>query len=235
MSSLTESRRESRFNDSIGDTLSTRCYNGVLGFAVLYGLIANYLICLNPYVKTLYTDHVVAFVIVYFILCLSGSFISARSHNWLISFMGYNMICLPIGVLVSALVSVYDGVSSDVVSQAFLMTCMITAVMVAASIAFPKFFAGLGRVLFWCLVGIIVCERVCLLFNIHQYATTWIAVVLFSLYIGYDYNRAQQYSKNLDNAIDSAIDIYLDIINLFIRLVEILGNGKHSQDGPEEE
>jgi FtsH-binding integral membrane protein len=41
--------------------------------------------------------------------------------------------------------------------------------------------------------------------------------------MGFDWYRAQAYPKTVDNAIDSAVDLYLDIINLFIRLLEIFG------------
>jgi FtsH-binding integral membrane protein len=53
---------------------------------------------------------------------------------------------------------------------------------------------------------------------------TWIGAAIFALYIGYDYWRAQQFPKTLDNAIDCSLDIYLDIINLFIRILRILGS-----------
>ena len=32
------------------------------------------------------------------------------------------------------------------------------------------------------------------------------------------------YPKTLDNAVDSALDIYLDVINLFLRILRILGS-----------
>ena len=51
----------------------------------------------------------------------------------------------------------------------------------------------------------------------------WIAAGLFSLYIGYDVYRSQQFAKTVDNAVDCALDIYLDIANLFIRLLSIMG------------
>ena len=47
--------------------------------------------------------------------------------------------------------------------------------------------------------------------------------VIFALYIGYDWVKAQQYVHTLDNAVDSALDIYMDIINLFLRVLMILG------------
>ena len=49
------------------------------------------------------------------------------------------------------------------------------------------------------------------------------------MYIAYDVWRSQQFPPTMDNAIDSALDIYLDIINLFIDLLEIFGN-KSSKD-----
>ena len=45
---------------------------------------------------------------------------------------------------------------------------------------------------------------------------------VFSLYIGFDVWRSQQFPKTVDNAVDCALDIYLDLANLFIRLLSIL-------------
>ena len=51
-------------------------------------------------------------------------------------------------------------------------------------------------------------------------------VTIFSLYIGYDWSRACSYEPTLDNAIDSACDLYLDIINVFLALLRILNRGR---------
>ena len=47
-------------------------------------------------------------------------------------------------------------------------------------------------------------------------------VLIFSGYIGYDWARANRLPKTLDNAIDSAAALYLDIINLFLRLLRLM-------------
>ena len=52
----------------------------------------------------------------------------------------------------------------------------------------------------------------------------YVVALLFAGYIGYDWSKAQQYPKTIDNAIDSAADIFVDIIGLFIRLLAIFGN-----------
>ena len=56
--------------------------------------------------------------------------------------------------------------------------------------------------------------------------TLILGAYIFSLYIGFDWSRAQVMSKTLDNAVDAAVQIYLDIINLFIRLLKIMGKKK---------
>lgn len=50
----------------------------------------------------------------------------------------------------------------------------------------------------------------------------YVVVLVFSGYIGYDWSKAQQFPRNLDNAIDSAADIYVDIVNIFMRILSIL-------------
>jgi FtsH-binding integral membrane protein len=47
--------------------------------------------------------------------------------------------------------------------------------------------------------------------------------LIFCGYIGLDWHRAQQFPKTLNNAVDSAADIYLDVVNLFVRILSITG------------
>jgi FtsH-binding integral membrane protein len=56
----------------------------------------------------------------------------------------------------------------------------------------------------------------------------YIAAGIFSLYIGYDMYRASVIERNIDNAVDVALSLYLDIINLFLEILKILGKNKSS-------
>ena len=51
----------------------------------------------------------------------------------------------------------------------------------------------------------------------------YVIVIIFSGFVGYDWAKAQAYPKNTVNAIASASDIYVDVVNIFIRLLSILG------------
>ena len=74
-------------------------------------------------------------------------------------------------------------------------------------------------------IGIVV-ELIAMLLGYRGTFFDWVFVLLFSLYTAYDWVKAQAYPKTFDNAVDSAIDIYLDIINLFLRLLSIISKKK---------
>ena len=58
----------------------------------------------------------------------------------------------------------------------------------------------------------------------------YFGVVLFTLYLIYDFNRLEKAIARGDDswstAIDIAVNIYLDLINLFIDLLEILASSE---------
>lgn len=218
LSSLSD--KQARMFQTSGDRMvSRRAYNFTIGAVILYGVIINVLTCwyLAPAIMAI---NPIALLIGYFVLVFAGSYITYRSNSPAISFLGYNLVCLPLGAVITVCV---QGYSTTVVAQAFMLTAVITGVMMIAATAFPGTFAGMGRMLFIGLIGIIIANIVCMIFAIQTTIISWIAAVLFSLYIGYDWVRAQQYVPTLDHAVDSALDIYIDIVNLFLQLLAIFG------------
>ncbi len=206
----------------IGD----RAYNAIMLGVLLWGLLVNYLLCL--YVgDALRAVNPLVFLLGYMICAFVGIRIAARSQKPLISFLGYNLVVVPFGLVISVMVEAYGGIHSTVVRDAFVYTMLITGGMGAIVMIVPAFFEKLGGALLGCLAGLVICELVLLLFRVQQSVTDWVAAGLFSLYIGYDIYRSQQFAKTLDNAVDCALDIYLDVANLFIRLIEILGRKKN--------
>lgn len=204
--------------------LNVRVYNLVMGLTILYGLIVNLILCVLIPDITVYINPMM-FLILYFVCAFSGIAIANKSSNPLVSFIGYNMVVVPIGLVVSMSIQEYGGLSSDIVLYAFMYTLIITGIMVTASTIWPNFFQTLGRFLFLSLVSIIIMS-IFELFLGEFILISWFAAVIFSLYIGYDFLKAQELDYTIDNAIDSAVSIYLDIINLFLRILRILGNSR---------
>ena len=134
------------------------------------------------------------------------------------------MIVVPLGLVISTVVEVYGGVDSQIVTTAFLITMCVTAAMTLFAIGMPELVSTIGGVLFPCLIGLIVAEIVMLLLGYSNDIFSWIAAGLFSLYIAYDVYRSQRFPKTMDNAVDCAVDIYLDIANLFLRILRLLSS-----------
>ncbi len=201
--------------------IGERAYNAVMLGVLVWGLLVNVLLCFTVgdvyrYIKP------VPFLILYIVCAIAGILIAGRSHRPLVSFLGYNLVVIPFGLVISAMVEAYGGTDSRLVADAFLYTLFISLGMAGAALAFPNLFAKLGGALLGTLLGLVICELLLLVFRVPQNVTDWVAAGLFSLYIGYDVYRSQQFARTVDNAVDCALDIYLDIANLFLRLLRLL-------------
>lgn len=227
MVNISKERREQRLLEISGVMMDRRRYNMVLCGIMLYGLIANLIIC-TYFGDAAATMNSLSFLIGYFICALIGCMMSAFFTNPLINFIGYNLVVLPSGFVVSMTVQEYGGLGSEVVIQAFLITLCITATMTLLAVALPEFCSKLGGILFASLLGLIIAEIILMILGRQNIATSWIGAAIFSLYIAYDVWRSQKFPPTLSNAIDSALDIYLDIVNLFLELLEIFG--KYGED-----
>lgn len=206
--------------------VSARVYNLVLCATVLYGLVVNALLCRADVILFVFSRiSYRGFLVVYLICAFAGVFISHRSKNALISFLGYNLIVVPVGLLVAATV-IMGGYSYSVVGHAFVTTAGVTVIMTTAGVLFPQFFEKIGSVLFFGLLGVLLTAILSRFIPGISMGVTMVSAGLFSLYIGFDVYRSQQFPRTIDNAVDCAVDIYLDIINLFLRILAILSDSK---------
>lgn len=207
-------------------TISTSLYNFVLGGTIAYGLLMNAMIvwfCQDAIIDFVVSSKVGYWTLLigYFVLGFIGVIMAQKSKSALISFIGYNLLVLPLGAILALYVSVFPPM---LVAKAMLLTGFITLFMMGIGSAFPQFFARLGTTLVIALIATLLVEVLSVfIFGYSGTLFDYIFVLIFSLYIGYDFSRSQAYAKTLDNAVDSAVDIYLDIVNLFIRILAILG------------
>lgn len=220
---MIEERRYLRADDV---EISERAYNLIIGAVLFWGFALNYLMV------TLFGQQIIAmvagmgvlpFLIGYFVMVIVGSIMIGKGGA-VMSFIGYNLIALPVGVVVCACV---DGIPTSTVQTAVLVTAIVTlSFMILATIA-PGFFLSLGRMLGFSLLATLVAELVTILiFRRYSGVYEWLFTAIFSLYIGYDWARANSCARTVDNAVDMAASLYLDIINLFLRILEIMSRKK---------
>lgn len=221
---LTKEEFEKRKVLREGETaISDRAFNLVLGGVLLWGFLLNYLmvVLLEPTILA-YSQkvHPAILIIGYLALVFGGSAQIARPDP-LTSFIGFNLIAAPIGVILCLVLPNY---AVETVRTAILYTAVTTVSMMALGALYPKFFLKLGRVLGFALLSSLVINLVGgLIFRRSFEIMQWVGVAIFSLYIGYDWARANTCARTLNNAVDLAANLYLDIINLFLRILSILG------------
>lgn len=225
---LGKKNREARIREAVDPSaiISTRAYNGVICGVLLWGLLVNWLLCkyVGSYTNLFPNMSPIAFIIGYVVVAIIGVVIANKAQSPAMTFVGFNLVVVPFGLVISTLVETYvTKGQTDVVTLAFLYTLLIAVAMLATVIMFPQLFEKIGGALGAVLIGLVLCEIMLLIFGVNQQVTCWIASALFSLYLGYDIYRSQQYPKTVKNAMASALDIYMDLANLFIRLLEILG------------
>jgi FtsH-binding integral membrane protein len=218
-----QTRKQDRIESGYADQISSRTYNAIMCGTLLWGFLANVLMVAflaAPVMNLAMRVGPLWLFVGYIVLALVGIMMSARSSSPVVSFIGFNLLVLPMGVMLCLLV---PGLPVAVVTKALLLTGIVTATMVLLGIVQPNLFLSMGRTLFIAFIAAFIAELVAtFLFHYNGTAFDWIFVILFSGYIGYDVAKAQIYPKTVDFAIDCALDIYIDIIGLFIRLLSLL-------------
>jgi FtsH-binding integral membrane protein len=205
-------------------SLSAHAFYVAMTLSLLWGLGLTAVVAHQSILQG-FVPSVASIILLGLVVPIIGIVISVKSDNPIISFIGYNMIVVPFGVILGPTVNHY---SPDVVRDAFMMTGGITLLMGGAAVCFPSAFKNLGTPLFFALFGLVI-VRILQIFIPALAGLTWIDYVaagIFSLYIGYDMYRASVVEKTVDNAVDISIELYLDIINLFLTILRILGAKK---------
>jgi FtsH-binding integral membrane protein len=211
--------------------ISPQAYNLVIGGVLLYGFVIN---CLLVYfckdaAFSIINGNPILFYVGYAVLILLGSFMVHGSSNPSISFIGYNFFVLPLGLILSYIINIYNAAGyASVVTAAFGITAIVTFVMMVVSSMFPTVFLSMGRTLGITLLVTVLVELVMMLFGASLAIFDYIVVLIFCGYVGYDWARANACAKTIDNAVDSAAELYVDIVNLFVRILSILSRSNRN-------
>lgn len=203
-----------------GGEMSLAAYNALIGIVLLFGFAANY------FMVKYCTDYFMGWsnlklTVIYFILVIVGIILSSASRNAFVSFIGYCMVVVPVGMILCRDIVFFKP---ELVSNAILLTGGIVLVMLIASTLFPRIFCSIGGGLAFALFAALAVELVLMI--IGKGVPTLISgifAVVFSLYIGYDWARAHEQYRSADAAVDACVSLYLDIVNVFMELLYLLG------------
>ena len=205
--------------------LDAKTYNLAITGCLFWGFLINFLICryLTPF---FYNMNYLLFIVGYFVCAFAGIHVIRKSTTALPAFLGYNLLVLPVGGVLSVFLV---GYSTTIVQYAFLATALVTLIMGVMSYIYPQSFLSMGRALGISLIAVIVVELIMtLIFRSSITVIDYIVAVIFSLFIGYGMAKSQRMEHTYVSAIGCAAELYLDIINVFMRVVSIMGRGSRN-------
>jgi FtsH-binding integral membrane protein len=207
--------------NSVGARISANVYNLVIGLVLSWGFLVNWLMVKSIPLEAIQSVNLWVFIIGYLAACFFGIYLFTKSDSPLVSFIGYNFVVIPFGLMINIVVAQYEPA---LVLAAIRVTGMVTVVMMILGTIFPKFFQKISGALTIALLVVIVVEAIeVFVFKVHHGIIDWVVAAIFCGYIGYDWGRANRIPRTVDNAIDSAASLYMDIINLFLRILRIMG------------
>lgn len=208
------------------DTIGTRLYALVLGMSLTW---AVFLVAAGARVSYdwRYSFGLVLFT---FICSIGGIVIFSASQKALMSLFGVSILSFFMGLSIGPIIAYYQV---EVVIYALALTFFVTAGMVLLGILLPNLIMKMTGILFVGLLVLLVGYFAASLFALFGIASTvvfagldWLAVLIFSLYIWWDWARAMKLPKTVDNAIDASGALIVDIVNLFLTLLRIVARSQ---------
>lgn len=164
------------------------------------------------------------------VVSIAGTFVFNSSENPLVSLIGYAMVAGPFGLLLGPVIAEYTPAS---VLKVFIITTAMVVILGLVGAVIPESLESWGS---WLLGGLLILILGYFLVPLAGFfganvggAMTildWVGVALFGALVVFDLNRAMRLPRTLDNSIDCAAAVFMDFINIFIRLLSIMGKAR---------
>ena len=161
------------------------------------------------------------------VLVFAGTFLSV-TEVFPVAMLGYALITFPFGLMLGPVVATYTKAS---IINVLGITSILSIGLSGVGIIYPKSLRSWGIVLFAGLLLLILGQFGLILLSAFGVPVgpalsffDWIGIILFSGFIIYDMNQAIRSERTVMSSLGFAVALYLDILNLFIRLLSVFGN-----------
>jgi FtsH-binding integral membrane protein len=162
-------------------------------------------------------------VIVVLAAGFAGIVIADRSDKPWQSALGFLLVAGPMGLLIGPMLAQYP---TDLVLSIGIQTTVLVVILGFIGALIPKDLSGWGNWLLGALIILIVGSLAMPMLSLvgvsvedGYYWWNWIGVFVFGFMVIYELNKAMRVPFTVDNAIDCSIGIFLDWLNLFLRLL----------------
>ena len=144
-----------------------------------------------------------------------------KREGYGVTLAGYALLVCSIGFTTGMVLPFYSLPS---IANAFVGTFIISALFTLLGTSFPTFFARIQGIAVTALIALIVAGIAGSLMGFAMAWYDYAVILVFCGFIGYDTYRAQQCEPTVKMAILNAAEIWLDLVNIFIHLLQIVGD-----------
>lgn len=207
--------------------LTRRTYNLIMGGLVTAGfaiIAACALLAQSPAFLYAVIDNYLAVSIGSLIASIAGIAVmhmGMKREGYGVTLAGFFILVASLGFTTGMILPFYSLPS---IANAFVGTLIISALFTLLGTSFPAFFARIRGIAMAALLALIV---VGVAGSIMGFAMAWYdyaVILVFCGFIGFDTYRAQQCEPTVKMAIFNAAEIWLDMVNIFIHLLQIVGD-----------
>jgi len=206
--------------------LSRRAYNLIMGGLVMLGFLvigACAALAATPgFLLAVYQNYF-PIMLGSVIASLAGIIVlhlGMKREGFGMALAGYALVIGSIGFTTGLVLPMYDLPS---IANAFVGTALIAALFTLLGAAFPAFFARVQGIALTALFALIIVSVVGSFMGVAMGWLDYAVILVFCGFIGYDTYRAQQCEATVKMAVFNAVQIWLDLVNVFIRILAIVG------------
>ena len=200
---------------------------GWMGLAVLVSALTAYLMVTNGSASMMRGGGMLVGLIVWFILPFVISAQSMKRPT--VAFGGLMVYAVITGAVISSYAFVYTGAA---MAQAFVSSAAVFLTMSVIGLTTKRDLSRIGTQATAALIGLIVAMVINLFLRSPMISLifSFIAVIVFSVLTAWDTQKMQklylQYGDQVSVtglAVTGALQLYLDFVNLFLQLLQIIG------------
>lgn len=203
----------------LGKVFLTLIFQLIITFCVVFTLSKN-----EEMMKKMFNWWVVFVVFLVmigllFAIVSSHLSISVKMLLFTVFSVAFGVLLSPIGLINRDVLLAAAGGTLGIFVAMFLAGAVLTAMKIDLSL--------LGAILLACLIGLLIATLVSFLFGLRRQHIAWvyIGLVVYSLFVMFD-TQTLLVGKYQTDFVAGAMSYYLDVIGIFIRLVEIFARSQ---------
>lgn len=173
-------------------------------------------------------------LLVFMVACVAasigGAVLAHSNEDPMTSVIGGGICAFAIGVMCGPVIAQFTTGS---VVQAFVLAAGVVVITGIIGAILPYDLSAWGAPLFGLLIGAIFIQFGGIILSMFGFdmnltftVLDWAVLALFCFIMIYDLNRARQIDRNLDNAVDVAVSVFLNFANIFLRILSLLGQSR---------